>query len=144
MKINNIVFNRINFKLIFFYKIFQKLGFKIYYLYQNQRINKKEISILKNNNLHQVDLSRLPNISTKDWKKYWINEIDLINNICEKSFSSELKKLLKNKLAIREEKAVNFFLFENTFTPMLSKAELLEIFSKKKGLSVFISFELED
>jgi hypothetical protein len=144
MKINNIVFNKINFKLIFFYKILQKLDFKIYYLYQNQEINEKEISILKKNDLYQVDLSRLSSISTKDWKNFWIGEINLISDICEKSFSSELKKFLKNKLDIKEEKAVNFFLFENTFYPKLEKAALLEIFSKEKGLSVFISFELED
>lgn len=144
MKINNIVFNKINLKLIFLYKIFQKLGFKIYYLYQDKKIDEKKISLLKKNNLYQVDLSRLRNISSKDWKKFWINEIDFINNICRQSFSSEFKKLLKKKLIIKEEKAVNFFLFENTFAPTLFKAELLEIFSKKKGLSFFISFQLED
>lgn len=144
MKIDNIIFNKINLKLIFFYKIFQKLGFKIFYLYQDKKINKKEILLLKKNNLHQVDLSRLHNISSKDWKKYWINEIDFINNICTQSFSSELKNSLKKKLIIKEEKALNFFLFENTFANILFKAELLEIFSKKKGLSFFISFQLED
>lgn len=144
MKKNNIVFNRINLRLIFFYKIFQKLGFNIYYLYQNKKINKKEISLLKKNNLQQIDLSRLTSISTQDWKKYWINEIDFINNICAISFSSDLKKLLKSKLMIKDEKAVNFFLFEDTFAPVLFKAELLEIFSKKKGFSFFISFEIAD
>ena len=144
MKVDNIVFNNINLKFIFFYKILQKIGYKIFYINEKRHLNILEINLLKRNNINQIDLSRFEKIKTKDWSDYWIGEECCIEKICNSNFSEKIKKILKERLRIKNDKLVDFFLFENTFSFSIKKKELIKIFSKNKGKSIFISFDLND
>jgi len=140
----NIIFNSINLNFIFFYQILQKFGCKIFYIYENKKINKEKKNINNKFGINQINLSRIPNINTVDWKNYWINQQNYINKISEKNFSNSLKEILIRKLKIKNYEALNLFLFENTFSNSLNKSEVIKIFSKYKGLSIFVSFSLND